>query len=78
MTITMNDLVGKVHVFEDGDSITISQIKIRDGNEPWVTYKVQQGPGIPRQLLMKLEEFTNTYGHLFGIKSEDNLPPSEE
>jgi len=72
-----NDIVGKTHVFQDGDSITITQIKVRDGNEHWVTYQIQQGPGIPRRLVMSLHEFSNTYGHLFGI-SEDNLPPESE
>jgi len=71
-----NDIVGKSHTFKDGDSITVTQIKIRDGNEPWVTYQVQQGPGVPRKLVMKLYEFNNMYGHLFGIKTED-IPPQK-
>ena len=70
----IDDIVGKSHTFEDGDSIKVTQIKIRDGNEPWVTYQIQQGPGIPRRLVMSLYEFSSVYGHLFGI-SEDNLPP---
>jgi hypothetical protein len=57
-------MVGKKYVFEDGDSIEIVQIKRRDTG-PWVTYHVQQGPGIPRKLLMMLDEFHITYGHLF-------------
>ena len=73
----MIDLVGKSHIFEDGDSITVTQIKIRDGNEHWVTYQVQQGPGIPRRLVMALHEFSNTYGHLFGI-NEDSFPPEAD
>lgn len=73
----MNNLIGKTHIFPDGDSITITQIKVRDGNEEWVTYSVQQGPGIPRRLVMSLHEFKSMYGHLFGI-SEDNTPdPSD-
>jgi hypothetical protein len=72
-TKMIDDIVGKSHTFEDGDSITVTQIKIRDGGIPWVTYQIQQGPGIPRRLVMSLIEFTSTYGHLFGI-SEDNLP----
>jgi hypothetical protein len=56
--------VGKYHVFEDGDKIEVIQIK-RRYNGPWVTYHVTQGPGIPRKLVMMLEEFTVTYGHLF-------------
>ena len=47
------------------------QIKLRDGNIPWVTYHLQQGPGIPRKQVMQYNEFVGTYGHLFGVKSED-------
>lgn len=68
----MNDLVGKSHTFPDGDSIKVVQIKLRDANELWVTYHIQQGPGIPRKLVMPLNEFMGTYGHLFGI-SDNNL-----
>jgi len=74
----LNEIVGKSHEFEDGDSITVMQIKLRDGNIPWVTYHIQQGPGIPRKQIMQVEEFVNTYGHLFGVKTEDiQLPDSE-
>lgn len=66
-----NDLIGQKYVFEDGDSITITQIKIRDGNEPWVTYETQSGPGIPRKYVMTLHEFHGHYGHLFGLKDQD-------
>lgn len=57
-------LVGKKHTFEDGDSIEVVQVKRRDDGI-WITYHVQQGPGIPRKLLMKTEEFIDNYGHLF-------------
>lgn len=66
-----NDLVGKSYIFEDGNSITITQIKIRDDNQPWVTYQTQSGPGIPRKYVMTLHEFNGHYGHLFGTKSDD-------
>lgn len=65
------DLVGRTHKFEDGDSITVIQIKIRDENIPFVTYHVQQGPGIPRKLVLPLPQFLEHYGQLFGI-SDDN------
>lgn len=68
--ITMHDFVGKSYVFPDGDSITVTQVKVRDGNEEWVTYQTKQGPGVPRKLVMSLHEFNNTYGYLF--KGEDN------
>ena len=64
-------LVGKRHVFEDGNSITITQVKERDGNIPWITYETITGPGIPRRYVMTLHEFNGHYGHLFGIKTED-------
>lgn len=70
------DLVGKSHTFPDGDSIKVMQIKLRDADQYWVTYHIQQGPGIPRKLVMTLEEFTNTYGHLFGIN--DNTLQGEK
>lgn len=63
-----NELVGQSHVFDDGDSITILQIKERDGEQQWVTYYLQQGPGIPRKLVMEAEEFIGTFGHLFGLE----------
>jgi hypothetical protein len=66
----MDNWVGKSYVFPDGDAITVMQIKVRDGNEEWVTYQIQQGPGVPRKLVMKLYEFNNTYGYLF--RGEDN------
>lgn len=64
-----NELVGKKHVFEDGAVIEVIQVKIRDNGEepvPVVTYTVQNGHSIPRKLILPLNEFINTYGHLFG------------
>jgi len=57
-------LVGKSRVFEDGDKIEVIQIKRRETG-PWVTFHITQGPGIPRKLLLTLEEFSTSYGHLF-------------
>lgn len=71
----MHEIIGKSHVFEDGDSITVIQIKSR-GPEPedqLVTFLIQQGPGIPRKLVMYMPEFLGMYGHLFGKISNDNL-----
>ncbi len=69
-------LIGLSHKFEDGDSITIMQIKRRDEG-PAVTYLVQQGPGIPRKLILPLHEFIDHYGQLFKI-SDDILPGENE
>lgn len=57
-------LVGKSFTFDDGDSIEIIQVKRRDDG-PWITYHIQQGPGIPRKLLMSAPEFMDTFSHLF-------------
>ena len=73
-TKMIDDIVGKSHTFEDGDSITITQIKIRDGGIPWVTYQIQQGPGIPRKLVMSTKEFNDSFGHLFDVDlTEDDI-----
>ncbi|MHA1287618.1 MAG: hypothetical protein ACTSPB_09470 [Candidatus Thorarchaeota archaeon] len=75
--LNLDKLVGAKYVFPDGDSIEITQIKLRDkvienkgseGIAPCVTYKIQQGPGIPRQLTMFYQEFIDTYGHLFAVE----------
>lgn len=58
--------MGQKFVFADGDSLEIIQIKSRDEDTHLVTYHVQQGPGIPRKLIMELKEFIGTYGYLFG------------
>jgi hypothetical protein len=63
-----NDLAGKKHVFEDGSVIEVLQIKMRDNSlevVPVVTYTVQQGRSLPRKLILPLNEFINTFGHLF-------------
>ncbi len=63
-----NTLVGKKHVFEDGMTLEVMQIKMKeiDGlNQPFVTYHTYGLRTIPRKLTMTLTEFTNTYGHLF-------------
>jgi hypothetical protein len=59
------NLVGKVHVFPDGNKLEIIQTKIRDTGL-WVTYLIHDGPGIPRKLVMHVEEFRENFGHLFG------------
>ena len=71
------DLVGKSYTFDDGDSITVIQIKERDGNELFVTYHVKKGPGIPQKLILPMHEFIDHYGHLFGI-TIDNMEGSNE
>jgi hypothetical protein len=57
--------VVKTFVFEDGATITVTQIKLRDEGIYWVTYMTKTGPGIPVRYVMGVEEFINTYGYLF-------------
>jgi hypothetical protein len=66
-----NDLIGKRFVFDDGNVIEVVQVKNREvDNEthPWVTYHIYQGNSLPRKLVMKQDEFINTFGHLFENK----------
>lgn len=58
------DLVGKRFTFDDGDMIEVIQVKRRETG-PWVTYHITQGAGIPRKMILSLEEFLDKYGHLF-------------
>jgi hypothetical protein len=60
-----HEYVGKTFIFEDGNSIKVTQMKERDEGKVLVTYEIQSGPGIPRRLVMELEEFKSTFGHLF-------------
>lgn len=74
----VDELVGKSYMFEDGDSLTVMQVKRRNA-EPegcLITFHVQQGPGIPRKLIMNEIEFRSSYGHLFGI--EETVPEDPE
>lgn len=64
-------LLGKIHVFEDGDKLEVVQVKRRDTG-PWITYHVHQGPGIPRKMVMQADEFDVTYGHLFGLRDVED------
>ena len=61
-----DDLIGQKYEFEDGNTIEVIQIKWRGDEDFIVTFHVQQGPGIPRKLVMTIAEFLNTYGYLFG------------
>jgi len=60
------DLVGQTYTFADNDTLTVVHIKWRGDEDFLVSYAVQQGPGIPRKLVMPLQEFIATYGYLFG------------
>ena len=69
-----NDLVGRKFVFDDGSVIQVIQIKNRDYDEsvePFITFTVSNGNSLPRKLVMREQEFRDTYGHLFE-EGEDN------
>jgi hypothetical protein len=61
------NVIGQRYVFADGDWLEVKHIKWRGDDEFMVGYLVQQGPGIPRNLVQSLPEFLGNYGHLFGI-----------
>jgi len=57
--------VGKSFTFEDGNSITVIQIKRRDEEQYWVTYQTVTGPGVPARFVLEWNQFKEHYGHLF-------------
>jgi hypothetical protein len=58
------DLTGKKFEFEDGAIIEVIQVKEREDGL-WVHYFISMNSNLPRKLVMKLDEFNNTFGHLF-------------
>jgi hypothetical protein len=68
----MLDLQGKSYKFDDGNSITVVQVKKTDEDRGGylVTYHIKTGPGIPQKLILPLNEFIGHYGHLFGLADE--------
>lgn len=63
-------LVGQSYIFEDDAKIEVIQVKDTDDDRgrQLVTYLVSQGPNLPRKLVMGIDEFINTFGHLFKIE----------
>jgi hypothetical protein len=73
MTVKITELAGKSHTFDDGNKIKVVQIKEREINEvlqPFITYEISQPNSLPRKLVMTGTQFTNAYGHLFGLNNE--------
>jgi hypothetical protein len=58
------DLTGKKFIFEDGALIEVIQVKNREDGL-WVHYFISMNSNLPRKLVMRLDEFNNTFGHLF-------------
>lgn len=59
-------LIGVVHRFPDGITLTIVSIKQRE-DTPWVTYETNYGNSLPRRFSSKIGDFLDTYGHLFNM-----------
>ena len=62
--LVLQQMVGKSYRFEDGNSITIVQIKTRDTG-PWVTYETVLEGSIPKRTVMPHSEFMSVFAHLF-------------
>jgi hypothetical protein len=60
-----HDLIGKYYAFEDGNRIEVIQVKDRGEDILMVTYLISYGGGIPRKLVMTMDEFMGNYRHLF-------------
>lgn len=60
----LQEMVGKSYRFDDGNSITIVQIKTRDTG-PWVTYETLLDGSIPKRTVMPHSEFMSVFAHLF-------------
>lgn len=58
-------LVGRYYAFEDGNRIEVIQVKDRGEEILMVTYTISYGGGIPRKLVMNMDEFMGNYRHLF-------------
>lgn len=60
-------LVGQSYTFEDGNKIEIIEVKQVDPafGSLRVFYMISTGPGIPRKLVMSMDEFMSNYSHLF-------------
>lgn len=69
---TIIPIIGKSYKFPDGDKIEVIQAKSRSEEDILVTVHITQGPGIPRKLVFPIQEFLDTYGHLFGISTESD------
>lgn len=63
-----NIVPGKRYQFEDGNYIEVIQIKygeMNGENTNIVTYLIGSPKGIPRKLVMDINQFISNFGHLF-------------
>lgn len=57
-------LRGQQHIFPDGISITIVEVKLRPA-AVWITYEVVAPGGLPKRSGLYATEFFSQFGHLF-------------
>jgi len=65
---SFTNYLGHVFHFDDGRSIKIIDVKLRDHGEVnyWITYEVLYSKtSIPKKLVMMEKEFISNFGHLF-------------
>ena len=65
--MTPEELVGLSYTFEDGSKIQVIQCKKTDEDRGGhlTTYTINQGPNLPRKLVMGFHEFMDNFSHLF-------------
>ena len=68
MSSEISNYIGREYLFEDGRSIKIIDVKLRDTGEVqyYVNYEVKYSKtGIPKRMLMAEKEFISNFSHLF-------------
>lgn len=68
MSSDIEQFIGRIYEFEDGRSIKIIDINLRDTGEVqyYINYEVKYSKtSIPKRLFMTESEFISTFGHLF-------------
>lgn len=60
-----NDLIGIEKLLQDGNTLKVVQIKLRDDGL-WVSYTLTYKNSIPKKLTMPLHEYKSLYGNLYG------------
>lgn len=68
MSSEISNYIGREYSFEDGRSIKIIDVKLRDTGEVqyYVNYEVKYAKtAIPKRMLMAEKEFISNFSHLF-------------
>lgn len=58
------DLVGKIHVFDDGIVLRVLQSKRRAVGW-WITFEIMQPGALPRKLVESVGQFRQRFSHIF-------------